>query len=89
MECKKYRESINIKLNELYKKYPKVHERIEEVSVSTIRNSVMIYFNEGNVMLDITAHYTRIVGAVTNDLQDVDQFCEELELFLLENVVRD
>ncbi len=85
MENKKYRESINIKLNELYKKYPNVNQRIEEVSVSTMRNCVMIYFNEGNVMLDITAHYTRIVGVVNNDFQEVDQFCKELESFLFEN----
>lgn len=85
MEYKEYREIINIKLNELYKKYPNVNKRIEEVSVSTIRNCVMIYFNEGDVILDISAHYTRIVGVVNDDAQDVDRFCKELESFLLEN----
>ncbi len=85
MEFKEYREMINIKLNELDKKYPNVNKRIEEVSVSTMRNCVMIYFNEGNVMLDITAHYTRIVGVLNDDFQEVDQFCKELESFLLEN----
>lgn len=88
MEYKEYRGKINIKLDELYEKYPKVHKRIGEVSVSTMRNCVMIYFNEGDVMLDITAHYTRKVGVVNDDTQDVDRFCEEMELFLSENLAR-
>ncbi len=88
MEYKKYRESINEKLNELYEQYPKIYQRIEEVSILAIRDNVIIYFDNNKVMLDITAHYTRMMAEEGTDLTDFDLFCEELELFLLENSVR-